>query len=110
MFCDEWLFGQWDEEFMNDNQPSIAYLKLFALTAAVLAWSHKLCNIRMAVHCHNQSVVHMVNSSSSKCPNCMYLIRLLTLSGMTHNWHVYARYIDTKANFLADSLSRLDFK
>ena len=43
---------------------------------------------------------------TSKCCNCMVLIRLLILNGLIHNRRLAARYVNTKKNVLADSLSR----
>ena len=50
--------------------------------------------------------VHMINNASSKCKNCMVLIRKLTLIGLTYNVRVYAKFVPMKKNILADALSR----
>ena len=42
--------------------PSIEYLELFALTAAVLTWGSKLKNRRITIFCDNLSVVCMINN------------------------------------------------
>ena len=39
----------------------------------------------------------------------MVLIRLLTLEGMRRNVRIYAKYVNTKDNGLADTLSRGNF-
>ena len=36
----------------------------------------------------------------------MILIRLLTIQGMKHNVRIFAKYVPTKINGIADSLSR----
>ena len=61
---------------------------------------------RICLHYNNQSVVAMINNSSSKCKNCMYLIRAITLKALECNTRVFATYINTKSNDLADALSR----
>ena len=109
LFDDQWFFGQWDAEFMNQAKPSIAYMELFALTAGILIWTDKLKNKRITIHCDNQSVVQMINNTSSSCKNCMYLIQLIVLTVLIHNRRVFATYVSTKDNGPADSLSRLDF-
>ena len=109
VFNTEWLFGQWEPNYIRQFQPSIDYLELYALCAAVLTWGHQLRNTRIVIFCDNLSVVHMVNTSSSTCRNCMYLIRLLTLSGLIDNRRVFARHVPGVNNDLADSLSRLQF-
>ena len=48
----------------------------------------------------------MVNNTTSKCKNCIVLIRLLVLKSLTENVRVFARYIESKANKAADYLSR----
>ena len=35
-FENDWMVGRWDTQFCEQKQPSIAYLELFAVTAAVL--------------------------------------------------------------------------
>ena len=67
VFENDWLFGQWEENYIKMNNPSIEYLELYALVAAVLTWEKKITNLRMTVFCDNESVVHMVNSSTSSC-------------------------------------------
>ena len=40
VFGTRWIFAQWEEGYIkpSENQPSIAYLELYALTAALLTW------------------------------------------------------------------------
>ena len=101
-----WLYGQWDREFMK-NDPSIAYLELYALVATVLTWIHRYQNRRVILFCDNQSVVQMVNITSSSCKNCMVLIRILVLKCLEENVRIFARYIRSKDNTASDYLSRL---
>ena len=105
-----WIFGRWGGEFIETQKPSIEYLELFTLCVGILTWENKakLNNARIEVHCDNQAVVSMVNNISSSCPNCMHLLRILVLNGLIHNRSVFARYIHTKKNILADLLSRID--
>ena len=58
--------------------------------------------------CDNKSVVSMINATTSSCKNCMFLIRLLVLSGLVDNRRVFACHVRGRDNKLADSLSRLD--
>ena len=104
-----WIFGAWGTQFMKQYEPRIEYLELYALCAGVITWSYLLKNCRIIVYCDNQAVVGMINEMASSCPKCMKLLRLLVLSGLTDNRRIFARYISSKSNFLADSLSRLDF-
>ena len=102
-----WLYGQWDYDFIIARDPSIAYLELYALAARVLSWIHRFRNRRVILFCDNQSVVHMVNSTSSSCHNCMVLIHKIVLTCLKENVRLFAKYVPSKMNVAADYLSRL---
>ena len=76
---DEWMFQLWNQEFLNTCHPSIEYLELFAVTAAVLTWIHQFRNKRIILFCNNQSVVDTINYTTTSCKNCMVLIRIIVL-------------------------------
>ena len=101
-----WMFKLWNQEFLAKHEPSIEYLELFAVTAAVLTWIHQFKNRRIILFCDNQSVVDMINITSTSCKNCMVLIKLLVLKGLVENVRIFARHVKGKANDLAESLSR----
>ena len=67
IFNTKWIAGKWELGFINQCKPSIEYLKLFALTAAILMWGKYLQNNRIIIFCDNASVVQMVNQTSSSC-------------------------------------------
>lgn len=111
-FRGRWAWGEWNEHVLDriaTSQISIQFLKLFAVVATVDMWGSHIENKRVTAYCDNQAVVHMVNNGVSSCRFCMILIRRLTLLTMKHNIKFGLRYIETKANNLADSLSRMDF-
>ena len=110
IYKNRWIQGEWGVNFMKQFEPSIEYLELFALCAGILTWAEELSNCRIIVRCDNQAVVAMVNNITSSCPNCMHLLCILVLNGLKHNRRVMVTYIDTKSNYLSDSLSRSDFK
>ena len=47
----QWLFGQWPEGFINQEEPSIEFLELFALTVGVLTWEDHLSLTNTRVTC-----------------------------------------------------------
>ena len=104
-----WMQSFWDTEFMLKAQPSIEYLELFALTAGVLTWITRFKNSRIKIFCDNESVCYMVNASSSKCKNCMVLIRAIVLAGLLHNVQIRCKHVRTKINGRVDALSRGQF-
>ena len=102
-----WMYSQWPDNFIKTYKPSIEYLELFALVGGVVNWIHRFKNRRVVLFCDNQSVVHMVNNTTSSCKNCMYLIRVLVLKGLTENVRIFAKYIPSSENTASDHLSRL---
>ena len=106
----EWTFGKWDTEFCNEHQLSIEFLELFAVLTGVLKWIKLFVNRRIVLFCDNESVVSMINQSSSNCHKCMALIRLLVAESIFRNVRIFAKHVRTKANGKADALSRLDFR
>ena len=105
--AEEWFMIPWESDFILEKQPSIEYLELYAVTVGVLLWIHKFKNRRVALFCDNMSVVFMINKTTSHCTRCMVLIRLIVLQGLIHNVRIFAQHVSTKANLLADNLSRM---
>ena len=84
-----YVMQTWDQNFIRLANPSIAYLELYAVTVAVTLWTERFPNRKVAIFCDNMSVVHMLNTHSSSCKNCMILIRILVLTQMIHNVRIY---------------------
>ena len=80
-----WFAGLWNEAFLEECDPSIEYLELNAVAVGVLLWLPEHQNQRIVLFCDNISVVYMINSQTSRCRNCMVLIRLITLQAMVSN-------------------------
>ena len=74
VFGNHWLFGRWEPGYIREFKPSIEYLELYAVVAAILTWESQLKNLRFTLFCDNSAVVEMINSQVSRCKNCMYLI------------------------------------
>ena len=112
VFDNRWIVGAWGSKFITEQQPSIQYLELYALVAAVLTWDwdQRLHNMHVKIFCDNKSVHDMVNGGFSNCMQCMKLIRLLTLNNLKANRKITVEYVDTKWNILADAISRFQFK
>ena len=82
-----WIQGFLGCEFIQQKQPSIEYLELYALVTGIITWQQQpeLVNCRITVFCDNKVVVDMINSMSSSCKHCMKLLRLVTLNGLRYN-------------------------
>ena len=106
-FCGRaYMHERWSKEFLLKEDPSIEYLELFALVAAVVSWIHNFRNRRIVIFCDNKSVVGMVNSNTTKCRNCMVLIRMLVMKSMMENVRIFGQHLTSSENKLADLLSR----
>ena len=106
-YCqNSWTCQRWDQ-FTAEVKPSIEFLELYAVTVAVLLWIGRFKNRRIVIFCDYESVVHMLNNSSSSCRNCMVLIRLITLESLYQNVRIFAKHVGTKFNGAADALSRM---
>ena len=77
----KWIQGFLGNHFIKEENPSIEFLELFALTAEILTWEHEaeLTKTRIVIFCNNQAVVQMVNAMTSSCDKCMKPIRLIVL-------------------------------
>ena len=62
----------------------------------------------MVCHSDNQAVVADLRSRTSKHEGMMHLLRCLVFAEAQAGCALHSVYIDTKANHLADSLSRND--
>ena len=101
-----WFWGVWSPEFLISKDPSIEFLELYAVAISVLLWIKELKNRRIILFCNNESVVYMLNGQTSRCRNCLKLIRLITLESLISNVRIYAKNVRTHLNGRADSLSR----
>ena len=112
VFDNKWMMIPWLSKFIEQVNPSIEYLELYAVTAALLKWrrDHKLNNARVTIFCDNESVLHMINKLGSTCCQCMKLIRLIAMESIIWNRKVKVKHVRSGDNILADSLSRLNLE
>ena len=80
-----WMFGTLPDNYIKKFNPSIEYLELFGVVCGVVQWIHRFKNSRVVLFCDNTSVVNMINGMTTSCRNCMVLLRILILKGMTEN-------------------------
>ena len=104
-----WFILQWKAKFIRKHKPSINYLELYAVTIGIFNWIHKYKNKRIILFCDNMSVVQMINNNSSKCKNCMTLIRFIVLKEMTFNVKISAKHVPGIQNNFSDLLSRMRY-
>ena len=111
IFDTHWIVRKWEKTFIVNRKPSIEYLELYALVSGILTWQNapELNNARVEIFCDNESVKYMVNDHSTNCPQCLKLVRVLTLNNIKHNRQIFVRHVRSKLNTLADAISRLNW-
>ena len=85
---------------------SIAEKELIPIILACDAWGTSWKGQQVRCRCDNQVVVACLRSRTSKSKGLMHLLRCLVFIEAHHQCFLYPTYIDTKANHLADDLSR----
>ena len=103
VFGAKWFHGIWPPSCKGKN---IALLELYPICLALYMWGPYLANKCITMHCDNQAIVAILNSSTSKDSEIMVLVRKIVLLCMTKNILIHAVYIPSHANLLCDLLSR----
>lgn len=98
-----WFQVQWDP---RSQGLSIAQKELIPIILACATWDHAWHGRQVRCHCDNQVVVACLHSRTSKDRGIMHLLRCLVFVEAHHSCYLTSSYIDTKANHLADDLSR----
>ncbi len=100
---ESWFQIQWGP---RSQALSIAEKELVPIILACDTWGSTWHGQQVLCHCDNQVVVACLRSRSSKDKGLMHLLRCLVFVEARHNCYLHATYINTKANHLADDLSR----
>ena len=101
-----WMTQKWDKNFIKQKKLDIEFLELFAVVVAVETWMHRFRNHKIIIYCDNQNVCRAINRSTTSKKESMKLVRILLFKCMTENVVLYAQYIKSKDNTMADMLSR----
>lgn len=102
---DAWFQVQWDA---RASSISIAEKELIPIILACEVWGQSWSGCQVICHCDNQSVVADLRSRTSKQKGMMHLLRCVVFVEASTQCSLSPVYIDTKANHLADALSRND--
>ena len=98
-----WFQVQWDQ---RAESLQIMAKELIPIVLACAVWSPQWQNHRIQCLCDNQAVVAALYSRTCRESHCMHLLRVLAFVEAQHAFHLQPAYIDTRANHLADDLSR----
>ena len=83
----KWIWGGWDQTFFNVHNPSIDFLRLYAVVVAIFAWSDLMANKHVIVHSDNTLTVAVINDKfadphPSPCPSYLYPLSEHTYSNL----------------------------
>ena len=97
----------WQEVF-DDKEIGITVLELYPILALIGTFGSKLKNHSILFHSDNEGVVEIINkqTSSSKKPAIMNIVRPLVLLLMQHNILLRSCHIPGIRNTLCDAISR----
>ena len=107
IFGRKWFFGQFSSDWLQFH---IAVREFLPIVISLEIWCHQFHNSTVVLHCDNNTVVHVINKTTSKDPNLMILMRRLMLLSLQHNIHFVAKHVPGVNNSAADMLSRLQVK
>ena len=101
----KWFYGEWEDQLLA-LEPSIEFKELYGVAVSIFLWAHNYRNSRICLFCDNQAVVSMINNATSNCRRCLVLVHLIMLRSLELNVRIFAKFVSTKDNYFADSLSR----
>ena len=103
----QWFQDVFPEELScSDNALSMALFEIYPIVVACVLWGAQWSGLKILFNCDNEATVHIINKGRSKIPTIMKFMRKLTWCAATNNFMIYARYINTERNDVADALSR----
>ena len=103
-YTDEFYFS---EEFPKNMSDSEIHIKEFVtLLVAVKLWGKSWARKRIRFHCDNQNVCFSINNQKPQDDGLQECLRELIYWESLYSFKIGAVYIETKANHLADFLSR----
>ena len=107
-FQGQWCQGTFPWQSFGDQQMSIKWCKLYAVTMALALWGPQLRGKYLLFHCDNVSVVHIMAKASTRSKTMMALVHTFTLLAMQPNVQVHIQHITGVCNDVADVLSRFE--
>lgn len=106
-FQGHWCCAKWPDYWHKKGiTKDITVLELFPILVALFIWGAELRNKRIRFNCDNESVVHILNSMTSKSDRVMSLVRLLMMKCLQLNVMIRATHVPGILNDKCDALSR----
>ena len=103
-FQGQWCQGTFPQQALKDQQMSINWHKLYAVTMALALWGPQLKGKHLLFHCNNASVVHIMANTSTHSKTMMALVHTFTFLAMQHNIQVHIQHIARVSGDITDTL------
>jgi hypothetical protein len=107
-FMGDWFYSNWALDSPGFELEHINVKEVYAVLLAAKRWCVYWRNKNVTVYVDNMVSLFAINKGTSKNARILGFIKELYVLSITHNFHVTAKYINTKDNVVADALSRLD--
>ena len=91
-FAGKWAQGRWPPHVL-EKKYSIAFLEFLPIVVGVQIWGEHIANQKVMFCSDNQSVVHVINKQTSRCPHIMRILRVFVVCCLAHNIWFKARYV-----------------
>ena len=110
-FNGKWFNGSFTEKeqaAFKIHKVTINEFELLVILFAIATWGHLLAGKRITFYCDNSASVASVTSKQSRVAVRAAMLRHLFAIAIIHSIDLRIIWLDTKANVIADSLSRFD--
>ena len=105
-----WFAGQWSPTQLaaahRKERISMPFLEMHALTFAAVTFGHRWATKKITFRCDCMPVVQAITKCSSKRPEIMHLLRLLSATACRFGFDFRCEHIAGEVNTVADILSR----
>ena len=102
-YQEKWFQYKWNHATQDYH---ITFKELLPIVISAALWGPHWANQTIQCHCDNESVVHIINTGTSKDQAVMGLMRCLHFIAARFNMLLSATHIAGSSNYLADALSR----
>ena len=106
-FQGDWFYTHWATDHPDLTDTHINLKETFTVFLALHRWKWYLRDKWIVVHTDNHTTISALNKGTSRNPQVMQWLRPIFWLSATNNFRVTARYIPSKANTVADAISRL---
>lgn len=104
-FAGKWAYAHWPSYwFAQGITRDMTFLELFPVQIALELWKQRFANSKILFYIDNMAVVQVINTTTSKSPRVMKIVRKLVFTCLKYNILLKAKHIPSKLNSIADCL------